>query len=169
MKLGPAETFPPSLHLPSLQMSNPITIIAKEISNEMDNLTLKLNQTFSNEEKMLTAIEIQIGKNTLPCKHCGKYEQPLTKFVVTFKKLFKDGKLTKIPKTCDKQRSINKNANPFNNPVTNTKGSIKYWEQKLLTATDDTEKTKINEELAKLRLKLADAEKSRDEWRTAQI
>jgi hypothetical protein len=170
----PLKAPPSLLSLLSSQMSSEIILVAKTISSELGALTLKLNQSFpaeeldlSAEQKMLIAVEQQLGKKTLPCKHCGKYEQPLSKFLERFAKYFKDGVLTRVPKSCDKMRTINQKANPFNNPVTNVKAAIKRCEKQIAEAADETLKTQACERLAELKLHLADAEKQRDEWRAA--
>jgi len=141
----------------------------KTISSELSALALKLKTMIPNDElEMLTAIEQQIGKNTLRCKHCGKTEQPLCKFMINFNKLFKNGKLTKIPKTCDVGILANRKRNPHENPVNNTKRSITFWEQKLLAATTDAEKELANTNLKNFLSKLTEAEKLRDKWRASQ-
>jgi len=139
------------------------------ISSEMCALALKLKNMIPNDElDMLAAIEQQIGKNTLCCKHCGKTEQPLSKFMIGLNKLFKNGKLTKIPKTCDVQTLENDESNIYNNPVNNAKASIKRWETKLAAATTDAEKELANTNLKNFLSKLTEAEKLRDEWHASR-
>jgi hypothetical protein len=150
-------------------MSSEITLIADTISSEMSALTLKISALLpveevdlSAEQTMLIAVEQKLGKKTLLCTHCGKREQPLTKFIKQIAESYKNGELSKIPKICDNQMEWNL----FNNPVTNTKVSINRYKTKLSTVTDEAEKTKIIAKLGELELKLAVAEKARDTWRS---
>jgi hypothetical protein len=51
----------------------------------------------------------------------------LANFVKRLTKYFKDGKLTKIPKTCDKMGEINQRNRKINNDITNVQTSIHRW------------------------------------------
>jgi hypothetical protein len=73
-------------------------------------------------QTMLSTIQSQIG-DTLPCSHCHG-AKPLAYFAKSLAKYFKDGTLTKIPKSCDKMGEINRRNNKANNDVNNVKKSI---------------------------------------------
>ena len=120
----------------------------------------------SETERMLAALEPTLGK-TLPCKHCHSDHVPLAKFTVNLAKYFKDGKLSKVPKSCDAMNAINARANPFNNPVFNARNAIKKRTESLAAASEE-DALRINAEIATWHAKLVAAEKARDEWRAQQ-
>jgi hypothetical protein len=119
--------------------------------------------TLSETERMLATLEPTLGK-TLPCKHCHSDHVPIAKFAVNLAKYFKDGALTKVPKSCDKMNTINKRANPFNNPINNARAAIKKREMSLALASEG-DALRINAELVTWRAKLAAATAARDEMR----
>ena len=76
------------------------------------------------EAKLLAQVEKILGTAMLPCKHCHG-QRPLTAFLNGLTKNFKDGQLKKVPKTCDKMNAYNAKKNKINNPIYNTKTSIR--------------------------------------------
>jgi hypothetical protein len=76
------------------------------------------------KEAMLRQIEQILGTPFLPCKHCHG-ERPLSAFAHSLAKHFQNGQLKKIPKTCDKMIAYNTKKNKINNPIYNTKTSIR--------------------------------------------
>ena len=83
---------------------------------------------------MLNTVRAEVG-DTLPCKHCHGHK-PLTAFAKVLAKYFVDGRLVKIPKTCDKMAAINERNNKANNPIWTLKKSI---QKHMLVAPIDPE------------------------------
>jgi len=105
---------------------------------------------------MLNNVRAEVG-DTLLCKHCHGHK-PLTAFVNVLSKYYVDGRLVKIPKTCDKMAAINERNNKANNPIWTLKKSI---QKHLLVAPIDPEEHYAK--LVLLQTCLDKAIKARDE------
>jgi hypothetical protein len=94
------------------------------------------------KEAMLRQIEQILGSPFLPCKHCHG-ERPLSAFANSLAKHFQNGQLKKIPKTCDKMIAYNTKKNKINNPIYNTKTSIR----KCMERVENTDLLAIKDEV----------------------
>jgi hypothetical protein len=111
---------------------------------------------------MLSTIESQIGE-TLHCSHCHGHK-PLSYFAKALAKYFKDGTLTKIPKSCDKMGAINQRNNKANNDVNNVQKSIDRLHQ-LVPIDPEVHFAKLQDLYDKLDLAL----KAREEFRASRL
>lgn len=118
------------------------------------------------DDDMYVIIAKKLGRDHLFCSHCH-CEKPLQNFASSLIKHFKDGDLTRIPKTCDKMQEINKRYNTINNAINNTRTSIKRHTAWLAEATDDTERAKLQAKLDALQVKLDTAKKAKDAYLAA--
>ncbi len=100
------------------------------------------------QQALLMRVEKILGTAFLPCKHCGKKERPLSDFLHGLTKNFKDGQLKKVPKTCDKMIAYNNKKNKINNPIYNTKTSIR----KCLERVDASDLLAVEDEIAAVKL-----------------
>jgi len=121
---------------------------------------------------MATAI-VTIGRSTLPCTHCHKTEVPIANFEQALRKMAAKGKLSadSVPMTCDRMRRTNAEANPFRNPVTNAKASVKRWAEKLALAQETRDEEAIQNcetKKAEWDNKLVEAEKHLKAWRATK-
>jgi hypothetical protein len=106
---------------------------------------------------LIAAVSAHLGTDHLPCKHCHG-DRPLQAFMGSLKKLWKDGALKRVPRTCDRMQAVNDSQNYANNKIHNTKTSIRRYEtrkEEYVAAGKDV--TDIETRLADLYVKLAQA------------
>lgn len=106
---------------------------------------------------LIAAVSTHLGTDHLPCKHCHG-DRPLQAFMGSLKKLWKDGALKRVPRTCDRMQAVNDSQNYANNKIHNTKTSIRRYEarkEEYIAAGKDV--TDIEKRLADLYVKLSQA------------
>ncbi len=106
---------------------------------------------------LIAAVSAHLGTDHLPCKHCHG-DRPLQAFLGSLKKLWKDGALKRVPRTCDRMQAVNDSQNYVNNKIHNTKTSIRRYEtrkEEYIAAGKDV--TDIETRLTDLYLKLSQA------------
>jgi hypothetical protein len=109
------------------------------------------------QQALLMRVEKILGTSHLPCKHCHG-QKPLSAFLNGLTKNFKDGQLKKVPKTCDKMNAYNAKKNKINNPIYNTKTSIRKCLERVETSDIlAVEDEIVVEKLPKLGQKLQNA------------
>ena len=108
----------------------------------------------SSDSSILVAVEAYLGCDTLHCKHCHS-KKPLSAFIGSLKKLWVDGALKKVPRTCDKMQSVNASQNAANNKINNTRTSIRRYEaKKAAAAREGKDVHEFDMKLAELHVKL---------------
>lgn len=93
------------------------------------------------EDTWSIILEMLEDRKYLFCKHCGKHEQPITKFKYTLIKMFIKGKLSRdnLPLTCDSQSEQNLIWNSFNNKIYPLRKKIKILTNQITVSFDSEE------------------------------